>query len=211
MDTDCTQHTTASTAAATISSTTHCTPHTCVSLQRAFITNSVCSKPPKANCSAVILTRNPWTLPCLHNSRLSRGYLTTLPLKNIAWKDRVTDMAAVMVSPKYFSGRDRDTENDHKIPRLFAVLADSNQDLPLPSCSAGKKLYCDVQLQAYSNSQAQRTSPWLKLAAICSQTVTVARTCYSLQPASHRGYNLLQYATSHRGYNLLQSAASHRG
>ena len=71
------------------------------------------------------------------------------------------------------------------------------------------KLYCEVhvQLQAYSNSRAQRTSPWLQLAAVCIQAVTVV-TCCSLLPDSHRGYNLLRSVSSHRGYKLLQSAAS---
>ena len=59
--------------------------------------------------------------------------------KNIAWNDRVTDnMAEVVVSSKYYTGTGIDIENDHKIYKLFAVLADSKQGLPLPSCSAGR-------------------------------------------------------------------------
>ena len=69
------------------------------------------------------------------------------------------------------------------------------------------KLYCKVhvQLQAYSNSQAQRTSPWLQHAAVCIQSVTVVRTCCSLYPDSHRGYNVLQSAA--RQSPSLQLAA----
>jgi hypothetical protein len=101
-------------------------------------------------------------------------------------------MAAVMVSLKYFSGRDRDTEND-KIFRLFAVLADLNQDLPLPSCPAGNgKVIVRSARTAARHTQihrhnarhrgynllqsAARQSPWLELAAVCSQTVTVVTT-----------------------------------
>ena len=89
-------------------------------------------------------------------------------------------MAAVMVSPKYFSGRDRDTENGHKIFRLFAVLADSNQDLPLPSCSAGNG---KVILRS------SRTAAGI-LKFTGTTHVTVVTTCCSLYPGSHRGYVL---------------------
>jgi hypothetical protein len=160
--------------------------------------------------------------------------LTTVT-KNIAWNDRVTDMAEVVVSPKYFSSRDRHTENDHRIFKLFVVLADSNQDLPLPSYSAGNgkvilrsartaagilkftgtthvtvvTTCCSLQPDSHRGynllQSAARQSPWLQLAAVCSQPVTVVKTCCSLQPDSHRGYNLLQSAA--RQSPWLQIAA----
>jgi len=65
------------------------------------------------------------------------GLFDNTVTKNIAWNDRVTDnMAKVVVSSKYYTGTGIDIENDHKIYKLFAVLADSKQNLPLPSCSA---------------------------------------------------------------------------
>lgn len=90
----------------------------------------------------------------------------------------------------YYIGTGRDTENDHKIYRLLAVLADSKQDLRLPSCSAGngtvikRSARTAAGILKFTGTAHFRDTAGSASADRLGCTVTVITTCCSLQPVT---------------------------